>query len=133
MPERHDSSDPTVPALYGEHTDKGDGVFGRGKHGGRGVVGVSDTRTGVEGNSTDGAGVWGTSTNGIGVYGKGGRLAGLFEGATEVHGNFGVTEDVRVGGRLLIDPDTKDELDVRKKIKDLEDIIDLLKKKVGLP
>jgi hypothetical protein len=111
------STDVNVPAVQGENTAGGDGVFGTGR---RGVVGVSDDFQGVFGKSRDnagvvgesdkmhavfgvthstfagvfgasdagGAGVAGESNTGIGVHGKGGRLAGFFEGDVEVTGDI---------------------------------------------
>jgi hypothetical protein len=111
------SNNAVTPAVRGENTAGGDGLFGNGR---RGVVEVSDEFQGVFGKSRDnagvlgesnkmhavfgithstfagvfgasdagGAGVAGESNTGIGVHGKGGRLAGLFEGDVEVTGDI---------------------------------------------
>ena len=68
-----------VPAVLGENTDGGDALRGYGTGAGRGVVGVSDSHTGVEGNSTGGDGVFGSSKSGTGVV-------GVSESGEAIHG-----------------------------------------------
>lgn len=83
----------TWHGVYGEtpSTTGGAGVWGEHKGEGNGVVGVSNT--------------------GTGVYGKGGRLAGFFEGDVEVSGdirllNADCAEDFDVAGSETVEPGT---------------------------
>jgi hypothetical protein len=76
-----------IPAVSGENTAGGDGVFGKGR---RGVVGQSDSFQGVFGKSIDNAGVVGESSKLHGVFGicHNPNGAGVF--ATNDAGGFGV-------------------------------------------
>lgn len=76
-----DSATPNVPAVFGENTAQGDGVFGQGGDNGRGVVGVSAKHTGVEGTTIDGAAVFGS------VNGAGRGVIGVAKSNTAVEGN----------------------------------------------
>jgi hypothetical protein len=58
-----------VPAVLGENTAGGDGLFGKSDNGGRGVAGFSDTWQGVYGHSVLNAGVVGESDQFDGVFG----------------------------------------------------------------
>lgn len=60
------SDSPTVAAVIGTNSN-GDAIIGFGKGSGRGVIGVSDSHTGVEGNSTTGSAMWAISQTGPGV------------------------------------------------------------------
>ena len=44
-------------------------------------------------------------------------------GTSEVLGNFGVAGDARVGGKLLLNPDTNEQIDVEARILELERIV----------
>ena len=69
-------------AIFGiSHDPRNGGVFGTNDNGGWGVVGKSDSNTGVSGESA----------TGIGVHGKGGQLAGFFEGDVQVTGDIRLT------------------------------------------
>jgi hypothetical protein len=82
------SSDPNVPAVFGENTgDGGSGVFGRdnSEHGG-GVIGHSDNGRGVYGESPAGTGVWGWSKSKNGVVGESQDFEGVRGLSHSVHG-----------------------------------------------
>jgi len=89
-------------AVFGiSHDRNNGGVFGANDKGGRGVIGISDSNTGVSGESN----------TGVGVHGKGGRLAGFFEGDVEVTGDIRLTnadcaEDFDVSGADKAEPGT---------------------------
>jgi hypothetical protein len=69
-------------AIFGvSHSPNNGGVLGSNDGGGWGVIGRSDSNTGVSGESA----------TGVGVHGKGGRLAALFEGDVEVTGDLRLT------------------------------------------
>jgi hypothetical protein len=81
-----------VPGLKGTNIAGGDGTWGDGRSvpgsgfpDGRGLVGISGTKTGTEGNSTDGVGVFGSSTNTEGVHGISHSLAAA--GVTGINDN----------------------------------------------
>jgi len=74
------SSEPSQPGILGQNSANGDAVFGDGGSGGRGVVGVSQTHTGVEGTTVSGMAVFG----GGGASGRG--VVGLADAATAVEG-----------------------------------------------
>ena len=90
------SSDPTIPGVFGENTAAGDGVFGAGGKSGRGVVGVSDEHTGVEGTTASGTAVFGNATGGG---------TGVFGGSEGGHGIVGKS-DVLPGVTAESDRDT---------------------------
>jgi hypothetical protein len=68
-PYEGNSTTQNVPGVKGTNTAGGDGLFGDGGSGGRGVVGISNTHTGVEGNSNSGVALFGSSNTGEGVHG----------------------------------------------------------------
>ncbi|HFK1721277.1 TPA: tail fiber domain-containing protein [Bacillus cereus] len=73
-----DSNNPTVPAVFGEHTaSEGVGVFGR-SQGGYGVLGESNVNSGVRATSQAGAGVSAYSENHFGVWGLSNKHIGIF-------------------------------------------------------
>jgi len=86
------SSNKDVPAVFGENTQGGDGLFGHGAGAGRGVVGVSDTHTGVEGNSASGDGLFGTGQSGRGVVGVAQSGSGVEGNSTSGAGVFGSSQ-----------------------------------------
>jgi hypothetical protein len=82
-----------VPAVHGDNTVGGDGVFGTGR---RGVVGVSDDYQGVFGKSRENAGVVGESDNMHAVFGiTHSTFAGVF-GASD-GGGSGVAGECKTG------------------------------------
>lgn len=89
-------------AVFGiSHSAHNGGVIGINDAGGWGVVGRSESNTGVSGESN----------TGVGVHGKGGRLAGFFEGDVEVTGdirlaNADCAEDFDVSGTEKVEPGT---------------------------
>lgn len=109
-PIRGDSSDPSVPAVYGEHHrapkrirkegpefavvgSSSGGFAGVHGHGGEnGVFGLSEWKqgSGVFGSNPNGNGIAGYSEHGVGVKGVG-NLAGRFEGDIEVTGEIRLT------------------------------------------
>ena len=80
QPFEGNSTTQNVPGIKGTNTASGDGVFGDGVGGGRGVVGISGSHTGVEGFSNSGMAVFGSSQTGRGVV-------GVAKNATAVEGN----------------------------------------------
>jgi hypothetical protein len=78
-----------IPAVRGENTAGGDGVFGYGQNAGRGVVGVSEAHTGVEGKSTSADAVFGRSATGRGVVGISDSHTGVEGNSTSADAVFG--------------------------------------------
>ncbi|WP_242316139.1 tail fiber domain-containing protein, partial [Bacillus cereus group sp. BfR-BA-01355] len=73
-----DSNNPTVPAVFGEHTaSEGVGVLGRSQSG-YGVLGESTVSDGVRATSQAGAGVSAYSENLFGVWGLSNKHIGIF-------------------------------------------------------
>ena len=89
-------------AVFGiSHSSNNGGVIGINDAGGWGVVGRSESNTGISGESN----------TGVGVHGKGGRLAGFFEGDVEVTGDIRLTnadcaEDFDTADAASIEPGT---------------------------
>ncbi|PDZ12776.1 hypothetical protein COL32_20530 [Bacillus pseudomycoides] len=71
-----DSNTQNVPAVFGNNTDGGTGVYGQSING-WGTSGRSETSTGVSGLSTSGTGVVGGSQSGTGIYGISDAGAGV--------------------------------------------------------
>ncbi|PEF72089.1 hypothetical protein COF01_15445 [Bacillus pseudomycoides] len=63
-----DSNTQNIPAVFGNNTDGGTGVYGQSING-WGTSGRSETSTGATGLSTSGIGVVGGSQSGTGIYG----------------------------------------------------------------
>ncbi|MFI9405840.1 hypothetical protein [Nocardia sp. NPDC052316] len=122
---REQSTEPTTPAVLGEHAAGGDAVFGHGGRQGRGVVGTSDDHTAIEGATAQGIGVLGHggprgrgvvgiatvatavegySERGAGVWGRG-TPAGHFEGDVTVTGTVTATDLILAGGDCAEDFD----------------------------
>ena len=90
------SNNAGVPAVSGENTAGGDGIFGKGN---RGVVGTSDTFQGVFGSSRDNAGVVGESVNLDGVFGISHKNTAAGVSGHNETGGFGVFGESKNGGR----------------------------------
>jgi hypothetical protein len=78
------------PAVGGENSGAGDGVFGNSSVG-IGVRGVWNAVTGVFGNSVSGVGVRGASTNSFGIVGASSNSHGIFGDSGTGSGVFGRT------------------------------------------
>jgi hypothetical protein len=88
------TSSPADSGVYGEHSGRGIGVFGRGgPAGGEGVFGqTANASSGVYGkNTAGGAGVTGESTTGDGVSGKSTAGFGVSGTSSQSHGVHGLS------------------------------------------
>ncbi|MGE1048433.1 tail fiber domain-containing protein [Bacillus sp. GMs2/1] len=72
-----DSNTQNVPAVFGNNTDGGTGVYGQSING-WGIEGRSETSTGVTGQSSSGTGVVGGSQNGTGIYANSSKHIALY-------------------------------------------------------
>jgi hypothetical protein len=97
---------PMGAGVYGSN-NRGFGVWGTTSDPDKaGVFGQGGVGAGVWGETSaqDHSGVYGESPNGFGIRGKG-RLAGLFEGDVQVHGNTDLGGNVQVSGNVEVKGD----------------------------
>jgi len=90
------SDDANTPAVIGENTAGGQGVYGH-SISGRGVVGSSETNYGVTGESTKLPGVRGTSVDGRGIEGWSTNSDGVWGISTQATGVHGASENSGTG------------------------------------
>jgi hypothetical protein len=83
-----DSNTQNVPAVFGNNTDGGTGVYGKSING-WGIEGRSETSTGVTGQSSSGFGVLGGSYSGPGVKGISTKNIGVLGESTDYYGVVG--------------------------------------------
>ncbi|MFE6056481.1 hypothetical protein ACFQ6N_37550 [Kitasatospora sp. NPDC056446] len=100
------SNNAATPALKGDNTAGGDGVFGQATPNGRGVVGVSAAHTAVEGNTKTGNGILGIADGpgGRGVVGTSIEHAGVVGSSQRFVGIWAETKNAAQAALLAKNP-----------------------------